>query len=278
MVIKGNTISFNALYNAIPPDPESMVTDFWKEKIAEITRDFLPQPPPNFLQQGTIVYTMFAATVHPQEVEFLQKHLGKRDAAIHLEEDAYGQASTVRAAYADTSGNRIHHLYHFIRYQEETGSIPHNVFEFGGGYCGMARLHRRFCGPDSTYIVTDLRILSCLQYDYLSTILGAEAVNIITTKGQAIEPGKINIVPLSLLDSTKGVEAELFLSTWGISEAPKTVQDYVIEKNLFGAKKVLMARQGTCGPFPAAGDIENMVDGGKSIEIDFLPGNFYFFK
>ena len=186
----------------------------------------------------------------------------------------------MNATYA-TSHTSIHHLYHLIRFADKTGcdfEKIDKVVEWGGGYGNMAKIFRRL-KPNSTYCIIDTPIFSTLQWLYLSTVLGVENVNLLRQPGDAVQSGKVNVVPLCFVDQLQ-LRADLFLSTWALSESSSVAQDYVISRRWFEADHLLLAYQDTSEAAPTAGRLGEIAarEGAATIDIEFIPGNHYAFR
>jgi hypothetical protein len=92
--------------------------------------------------------------------------------------------------------NLIHHAYHLTMWERETGksiSAQKTVLEIGGGYGAMAHVCHLF-GFGGKYTIVDLPGICGVQEYYLSSV-GIDV-------NHTIEP----------------VRAELFISTWALSE------------------------------------------------------------
>ncbi|MBN2302261.1 MAG: hypothetical protein JXN60_07085, partial [Lentisphaerae bacterium] len=182
-----------------------------------------------------------------------------------------------------TSHNTIHHLHHLARYahdQQFSFDEADTVVEWGGGYGNLAKLYRRLAPKGGTYIIFDVPLLSCVQWLYLSTTLGENAAHLITKPNEEIVLGKINLVPTVFRDSFKEIRADLFISTWALSESGRDSQDYVVGLNWYGAKRLLLAYSLNSRPIPDSERIGQMAkNAGASITtIPFRAGNYYVFR
>ncbi len=268
-------MNFWELYNYLPDDPDEFVTPFWKEKLDKIGSEFKPEPKVNFLQNGTITNTMFMSMCDRvrQEYAYLKKSLTKSRLELLLTECLIGCPTTNDFDGIMTSSNTVHLLYHIIKYQNETdNNIPERILEWGGGYGNACRLFHKMSSK-LTYTIIDVKFFTCVQRMYLTQIYGKDKINVGSYK-----EGKINLIPLGLL-SELDIEAEMFISTWAISESSDIAQKYLLQKEVYKAKQFLMAHQGASGPFPFADNLKQLIN--KEIlfeeEIDLLPGNFYLF-
>lgn len=179
-----------------------------------------------------------------------------------------------------TSHNSIHHLYHLFRFATSRGSKIgdiDSVVEWGGGYGNMAKLFRRM-NEHVTYVILDTPLFSCLQWLYLGTVFGPEAVNLLEKTTDEIIPGKVNCVSIGLVPHVR-ISCNLFISTWALSESSRFSQDFVIERHWFDARHLLLAYQLAGERFPNAEQVGSLARemGADIEEIKFIPGNYYAF-
>jgi hypothetical protein len=153
------------------------------------------------------------------------------------------------------------------------------VVEWGGGYGNMAKMFWRLVDMGTTYVVIDTPLFSCLQWLYLSTTVNEGAVHLIADASDTIIYGAINLVPLGSVNMLN-LKADLFISTWGLSECSGAALDHVIERDWYGATKLLLAYQRSSMDFPEASRVgEAAARVGAQIEpISFLPGHSYAFR
>lgn len=195
-----------------------------------------------------------------------------------LQEDLVGDPTLVSYKYL-ASTMTIGHLSHFARFADWTGCDPttiETIVDWGGGYGSMARMFNRLTSKPYTYIIVDTPLLTCVQWLYLSTILGAERLHILRNADDVIKKGKINLVPLCLLEGLD-IRCDLFISTWALSESSAAAQDYVAGRNWFDTKHLLLAFQAANKQFPTAtrvGD-QSQRAGAKIMDVPSFPGNFY---
>lgn len=275
---------FGPTYNLIKArDIGGFVTPIWQDVNAEMENLLIPAPPFNFLTNPTLRHQMFVVAGGrwlEEELSFLEKRIPQNRLKCLLKEDPTGDPQLLSSAYR-TSHNSIHHLYHLIRFAEETGcdlETIEGVVEWGGGYGNMAKIFRRL-RPASTYCIIDTPIFSTLQWLYLSTVLGVENVNLLRRPDDMIRTGKVNVIPLCFLDQLKP-RADLFLSTWALSESSSVAQDYVVSRRWFEANRLLLAYQDTSEVAPSAGRLGEIASqaGASTIDIEFLSGNYYAFR
>ena len=270
---------------------DEFTTLMWRNINTKLEKVFLPSPPFSFLKDWTVRDTMFCIcgikTVK-RWLAFLEKKIPKSKLKIFLEEEYVGEPLPLISTYL-TSSTRVQHLSHLVRFIDKTGyDLNHinTVVEWGGGYGGMAALFRKLIDKNFTYIIIDIPIVSCIQWLYLTSILGEENVSIFRSPEDVIHAGKVNLIPVCFveqfvaqLDQYK-INTDLFISTWALSESSKHAQDYIVGHNWFGAKHILLAYQNSYKELPDADRIGRLAidDGATIYDMDWLPINYYAFR
>lgn len=278
-IVKNFEKNYNKLNNF---NIDSFTTPLWKKFNSRVEKSLLPIPPFSFLNDPTIMLSMFATAGGSwmrKELNFLEEKMGRGKLKEILKEDYVGDPLLLNYSYL-TSHTAIHHLYCFIKFITATNAKLDNlntIVEWGGGYGSLVRLLKRL-KPKTTYIIIDTPLFSCLQWLYLSTIFGEKEVNLLTSPKDKIIKNKINLLSLSFLKNVK-IEADLFISTWALSESSKYSQDYVLRNNWFNAKRLLLAYQDNpAGLFNPSRVGKLAKEKGAIIEdIEFLLGNHYAF-
>jgi hypothetical protein len=288
----GQRMQFDELAKSLPRSyaairerfkPEFMVPD-WSDHLSALEREFSPAPPFGFLRHPRVLFTMFilpGRQLMQSELALLEDRFDPDSLPRLLEEDYVGDPILMNKRYR-TSSQAIHHLYHLARFTRsakvELSSLD-TVVEWGAGYGNLAKLYRRVHGSTPTQVLVDLPIFSAIQYLYLGTVFGADQVRLLTEPGQAIEPGKITMVPVGLADAVT-TPADLFISTWAISESSAAAQRYVAERDWFGARRLLLAYQRSNSSFPDAERVGELAvaDGATREPVEVLRGNAYAFR
>jgi len=255
--------TFITKYKKIEKEKEDKhIIATWNEKNKRLAQAFLPYPPFNFLRNTIVLRTMFVVSRGKwisEELKFLEQEISKTRLKQLLEEDPTGGPLLLSAKYM-TSHNSIHHLYHlqrFLSHMNYKFSNNQTIVEWGGGYGNFAKIIKRYnSNKNLTYILIDSPIFACIQWLYLTTVLGSKNVHIIDNRKGKIKKGLINVLPLGYLKFHK-IKADLFISTWALSESSKFSQDYAYADNI---GKLLREKGGT-------------IKG-----ISFLPNNYYGFK
>jgi hypothetical protein len=175
--------------------------------------------------------------------------------------------------------NSTHQLYHLARLERFRGERIErvgSVVEFGGGYGNLARLFRSFEGL-SRYTIVDLPLFSCIQYVFLSTVLGPERVRLVTEAHTPAAEGIVDLVPINLLPDLRR-DGELFVSTWALSESPPAAYDLVRGRDWFGAREVLLAFHEGWTPWSTEEMLVEMrrrFGRVETVPLPFLPGSHY---
>lgn len=218
--------------------------DSWSNQVATA---FDTGVPVDFLSDAVISRTMvfgrrFGIAATHRRIERILEVLSPDDAAMILREDYVG-LPTITSARFLTSANRAHHVRHLAEYRGATGTelwSSERVLEWGGGYGSFARLTKRM-NPSITYTIVDLPALLGLQFVYLSSVLGEDAVVLLGDETRSIQQGKINLVTTSwALANPDRLAAETFVSTWALTECPPGIQETVQSHAFFRAKRVLI--------------------------------------
>ena len=277
--------SFSALRNQLDQfDDAAYVTDVWRYFNQKVERSISPAPEFAFLRDPTIAETMFVDAGGKwlsEQLSFLERHQAGYLAI--LEEELAGMPRLAVPRYL-TSHNSVHHAYHYALYHELSGRDPASmstVLEWGGGYGNQARIFRKL-NPTATYTIVDTAPFLSLQWAYLSTVLPVEEINVVRPETPIIADGRINLLPLALIDSVELV-VDLFISTWALSESSRVAQDVVLARSWFGAKALLLAFQESYEKgdltLPDSVRVGAMAEEYGAIvrPISFIPGSHYAF-
>jgi len=277
--------NFPDIYNKLKNyNGAQFTTPLWENYNKKLEKVFLPCPPFSFLRNPVIMYTMFVDAGGEwlrKELAFLEKKISKNKLKALLQEDYVGDPFLLNRTYL-TSHNSIHHLYHLIRFFDKTRcnlDQINGIVEWGGGYGNMAKIFKRLKPEPSTYIIIDTPLFSCIQWLYLTTVFGVENVHLLQNAEDTIHPKKINLVPICLLDCFE-FSADLFISTWALSESSRYSQDYVVAHKWFDSNHILLAYQDSSKKLPDADRVGKLAAGigATIVDIEFLLGNHYAFR
>ena len=275
----------NYYYKIKKHEFKQFTTRLWDNFNLKIEKVFIPYPPFSFIRNPIIMDTMFVNAGGKwlkEELKYLEKRIPEKKLALFLLEDFVGNPFLISNKYI-TSHNSIHHLYHIIKFLNATNCKLHKfnyIVEWGGGYGNLSKIVKRLLKKPITYVIIDTPIFSCIQWLYLSSIFGEKNIFLIDDPNKDIQSEKINLLPIPFIKEYE-INADLFISTWALSESSVFSQDFVINKNWFNAKNLLIAYQDSDEEFlPNADRIARMgtKTGAKIEDIDFLPGNHYLFR
>ena len=110
-----------------------------------------------------------------------------------------------------------------------------SMVHWGGGF-GLQSYLLRCWGHRHTEYLIDLPMVAKVQHAWLAHALGRDAVHLAT---DTLEPGKINVVPLSHVGLVPQ-GCDLFLSLHAISESTAAAQDYVVSRKWFDADRLVL--------------------------------------
>lgn len=254
---------------------EDLTTDYWSAWANELRDRLSPTLPRDFFRDSLVAHTMFVGSGGrwmKEQLAFLEARCARGSLRRLLHEDGTGRPRIQSLRYR-TSHNRIHHAYHLARFVAATRPLEdvQLAVEWGGGYGSLARVFGRMHGGTHTYAIVDLPVMTALQYVYLGSTLGPDCVHLVSEPHDSLRPGLVNLVPVGLCGLVS--DADLFISTWALSESTPAAEDLVIGQAWFGASRLLLAySEGTLGRRAAR-------EGATTIPIGaFLPRNDYAFR
>jgi hypothetical protein len=257
-------------------------TEWWDDESARMEAAFLPEPPVDFLRNEALRWEMVATGpgLPGYELPSLERAYGPDRLLALLEEDLVGRQILNVAKY-HTCINSVHHAYHIHRFVEATGCDLGGVgavVEWGGGFGNLAKMLLRWAETPLTYVLIDIPLMSAVQWLYLSCVLGPDRVTLLDDKDTPIEAGKVNILPVGLAEA-RPPEAELLISTWALSESSPDAQQFVVEHDWFGARRLLLGYQDSNEKFAAASNVGDIAQahGATIYPIEFMPGGYYAF-
>lgn len=275
--------NFSALYHKVKKYfPKNLVSSYWQNSNNKISRSLLPYPDFDFLKDPKLMYLMFMSSggeLLKSELEYLIKEIEPKFLEQILNDEYFGESMLLSRRYM-TSHNSIHHLYHLVRYERQSKrklSSFNSIIEWGGGYGNLAKIFKRYSRKPITYTIIDLPMFCCLQWLYLSIVFGPEEVHIFTDNKDKIIRRKINIIPLGLIDRQK-LNAELFISTWALSESSRRCQEIVKSWKFFGAKHLLLAFHKSTYYLPDSGYTKSILPKKVKVEeINSMKNDYYAF-
>lgn len=219
----------------------------WSTWAGQVRKTFAKRVPPDFLNHPRLVATMVlgrrrGARHANDRLPFIVETLGVPVARTLLRDDPIGNPNIVSREFL-SSTCRVAHVYGLAQYQKTIGTpfwSASSIVEWGGGFGTMARLIQRM-NPGVTYVILDLPEILSLQYVYLGSAIGTDRVNLVEKRG-GIVSGAINLLPSAAVTSGAfELTTDGFLSTWALNESPIEAQKFVLDRGMFGAKRILIA-------------------------------------
>jgi len=266
-------------------DTSKYITEDFERVLKKLEKPFFSLPKFSFLTNLSVRYAMVftkGGRSLKEELSFLESKYPEQELKDFLLEDYVGGPLIMNSKYL-TSHNSIHHLHHLAYFKEKTGcnfKQINTVVEWGGGYGNLAKIYKRFVDKKTTYIIFDVPLFSCVQWLYLSTVFDEKNINLLQHPTDTIQDGKINLIPVIFRDSHRDIKADLFISTWALSESGRDAQDHVVEDcNWYNSKHLLLAYSNNSKAIPDSERISEFAKkyGVNVTDIGFLPGNHYAF-
>ncbi|MGO9058375.1 MAG: hypothetical protein ACLQU2_13480 [Candidatus Binataceae bacterium] len=258
-------------------DCSPYILDTWQEFNDRFVTLCNPALPVGFLNEEIFCHTMSLNPIRPIWKPYLADVLTFAESEpveLLLEEDLVGNPRICDRAHMTSPGRILHAwmLLRYLSYRRINAYDPtiSRIIEFGGGFGGLASIWHRLRRRDLTYVIFDTPIMATIQWHYLSAVLGPDSVVAVTLPSHPVLPGRINILPVSMLPR-RDIVGDLFISTWALSESNKTAQMAVADSGWFGARGLLLAYQGSCAAFPYAEDLRDEVDrrGGEVFQMPY---------
>ena len=266
-----------AVFNST--DCEKYILNTWSKlnnRFLEMCRNGLPI---DFLQHPIVLETLTSnPVIKPIWKPFLADL--QREAPPHfiaaLEEELIGSP---RIVYSEplTSPGRIVHGWTLLQFLKATSAVDNcvredltNIIEYGGGYGGLCVIWKRL-NPQATYTIIDTPVMLSIQWVYLTSIFGEDAVHSLTTQDAKPIIGRINLMPVAFIDRSD-LDADIFVSTWALSESIALAQRTIINHEWYRAKHLLLAFQRSSPNFPYAESFRDaaILRGGKVRELPYM--------
>jgi hypothetical protein len=197
----------------------------WVENAARLQELITSDDPRRFLRWDVVYKTMFSNQLDfiKPELRYLQNRPDWASRWSTLIQESRAGHPVPFWLYPRSSGNCIHHAYHWARFEEVTGlpvAEADFIFEFGGGYGSLCRLAYRL-GFHGRYLIYDLPACSALQRFYLQLT----DVNVLSPESfRSGQRGVLCISELALLkdifSNEAGSRGGVFVATWSLSESP----------------------------------------------------------
>jgi putative sugar O-methyltransferase len=225
-----------------------------KNHVANLIRG---NPNINFLRDFEIAKTMLRQEFTREssfEECFLKNCLNKKnqekiqnfkddDRGLLPKPSSFGSVSTVG------------HLFYAAKIMENLNHEPKIIIEFGGGYGNLSRIMKKL-NPEAAIVIFDIPEIMAIQYLFLSYVIPETQITMHQSaiNNSSIKHG-INLVPVYFINESD-IKADVFISTFALSETPEYVQNLVINKKFFDADLAYISGQ---------------INGWREIGINLIP-------
>ncbi len=212
---------------------------FWLETQKKLHAIVMGPANPNVLKEQIIQHTMVRmgfSTTQAYEESYLLKSLSPQTTQlIKSFKDIDFPFLPRECSALNCSSSSLGHLFYAAKTLEawKEDKAIEIIVEFGGGYGNLAHIYKKLL-PKTTIIILDLPETIALQKLFLDIALPETETIIHCVPPQEFEKGAIHLVPIFFIDEL-AIKADIFVSTFAISEAPKYVQQLVINQHFFHA-------------------------------------------
>jgi hypothetical protein len=243
---------FASVHGALAEGPTPLPLAAQEAADAGLAQTLLPMPPKAFLQsrelQRLLVFSSSQEAVNSAFSE-VKAYLAPVESLDFLQEDIVGDPSLIDHApavsarepssivHVVTSPTRIWSAHQLVRYELVTKRFicdAESILVCGARYGDIPRLLRRR-NAFATILLIDTPLRAALQWLYLSSVIGEQAVHLISDSATPIREGFINIMTFGTA-AAMNVTCELFVAIWSSRDVTAGIQELVFERNLFGAK------------------------------------------
>lgn len=232
---------------------------FWDDRRREIAHLLETQPIGTALTWTPIQWTMNCGNAEyiQNELKAIQQNLRWRKIFESYVEHPWA-SSLEKYPGTHLLGNTIHHMYHWLVFEEYTNKALDNIssiFEFGGGFGSSLRI-ARFAGFKGKYRILDFPELHILSEAYCDDE---------------------NVIRLASI-SELGVEPyDLLAGFWSLTESNAILRNKVMMSNFTNC---IIAYSDSFEGLQNAGYFENVKQrfGGTIAPIPHLPNNSYYLR
>lgn len=262
--------------------PASPADPVWARLNAGIVQQMVPRPPFAFLRcpplSQNVYWDAYDASM-AAELKEVERWLGAMSVspADVLRENAVGGPYVYDRRFL-TSSVLVHHAVHVCFLSRETGLRPselNRVVEWGAGYGSLARILFRF-QPKLDYVILDTPVMLAVQWLFLSTVLGPDRVVLPGSGDAPPHEGHVYLENASTF-APVGEPADLFVSTFALSESPRELIEEVAARGWFGAEHLWLAYSPSHPNFPQWQTLEGAAvrSGARVVRHPFRPLDRY---
>lgn len=225
---------------------QSYVHPYWQATKEEIQKFILGAPEKNFLSGWQIGYNMVRrqmGAAQTYEICYLEHCINKKTQNLlaSFKESEVGQLDVDCYQY-NCSSNTLGHLFYTAKVLEnKKDKVIKNIVEFGSGYGNLAHIFKTIM-PQTTLFLIDLPEILAIQMLFLRLSMPDTPVYWHAQINQTYQENAIHLIPVHLIDQLT-LNADLFISTFALSESTELIQELVIKKNFFNASMLYITGQ-----------------------------------
>lgn len=222
---------------------------YWETAKENVAKMLIGSTDCNFLSlpaiAGSMVVGNYDSTYNKKkayEIAFLKDFPSKRviDLIASYQEPAVGPRLK-ESKELNCSANALHLLCYAAKILDLC-EAPENIVEFGSGYGCLAHIFKQLV-PNCTLFLIDIPELLAIQYLYLQYAFPQATIVVHSQeKEEEFQKGAIHLIPVHFLKDLN-INADVFVSTFAISESPMCVQKIVCDKRFFGANTLYITGQ-----------------------------------
>jgi hypothetical protein len=219
---------------------------YWQGARERIRNTILGEPEKNFLGDKQLGYDMvrrIMGVAQTYEICYLEHCITPKTQKLiqQFKESECAQLDIDCYQY-NCSSNTLGHLFYAAKILENKKDLPiKTIVEFGSGYGNLAHIFKTML-PDTTLYLIDLPELLAIQLLFLRESMPEIPVYFHAQIPSSYQENAIHLIPIHIIEQCS-IYADLFISTFALSEATELVQKMMIKNNFFNAKMVYITGQ-----------------------------------
>lgn len=225
-----------------------LVNEHWSQSKTSLRNVIMGRPDRHCWLKEPIQSNMVRCGFGPSQVYeecFLRSCLSKEVLElINTYQDTDLTLAPFESGEFNCSTNTLGHLYYagIVLEQAQMHDINlDTIIEIGSGYGNLARIFKSLL-PNTTLILIDLPEFLFLQHLFLDLTLPNAEIIVHSEIPKSFKKSAIHLVPYCFLEQIY-VEADLFISTFGLSETTHKMQSIIAEKQFFNASVTYISGQ-----------------------------------
>lgn len=225
----------------------SLYHPYWQQLQPKLCHLIMGQPKQDFLQNDNTIAGNMVRLTHNIGQKYEEMYLThcvspqtKQD-LLRSKDTKFGSLPKDSKEFK-CSISTLGHLFYAAKILEATKNRPlSTIVEFGGGYGNLARILKQIY-PQTTIIMIDIPEMLVIQGLFLRSTLPHENVILHQKLPETLTPKGIHLIPVFFSEQLN-LDADLFISTFALSEATEVCQNIIIEKQFYEAKVCYISGQ-----------------------------------